>query len=92
MVGEITYISEQEFEEIWQLVLKKYKKQWEEIKKKYPIGASVQGVNSCIYPQGAIIKGEDLGAVYKDNEHFYLHKAVRRTIKMYDDVNMWLVV
>lgn len=70
LVGEITYISGQEFEDIWQLVLKKYRKQWEEIKKKYPIGANVQGVTSCIYPQGTIIKGEDFAAVYKGDAPF----------------------
>ena len=92
LVGEITYISEQEFEDVWQLVLKKYRKQWEEIKKKYPIGTCVQGVNCYIYPQGSIIKGEDFVAVYKGNEPFHLRKVVHHTIKMYDDVNMWLVV
>ena len=54
LLGDISYISEQEFEDVWQLVLEKYKKQWEQIKEKYPIGACVQGVNSYIYPQGTI--------------------------------------
>ncbi len=64
----------------------------EESEKKYPIGTIVRGINSCIYPQGTIITGEDFLAVYIGNEPFYLHKEVCYKVISYDEINMWLMV
>lgn len=90
--GGSVYLTKKEFENIWQTILKQYREQWEEIKKKYPIGAYVQGLNKYIYPQGTIIKGEDFFAVYKGKDPFYINKLVQYKIDSYDDINMWLVV
>lgn len=90
--GNIINIAEQDFDNLWQSILKKYKKQWEDIKRKYPVGVYVQGVNSYSYPQGTVIKGNDFIAIYKGNEPFCLNKLVRYKVKSHDDKDMWLVV
>ena len=90
--GDRVYLTKKEFENIWQTILKPYKEQWEEIKKKYFIGAYVQGLNKYIYPQGTVIKGEDFLAIYKGEDPFYINKLVQYKIDSYDDKNMWLVV
>ena len=90
--GDRVYLTKKEFENIWQTILKPYKEQWEEIKKKYFIGAYVQGLNKYIYPQGTVIKGEDFLAIYKGEGPFYINKLVQYKIDSYDDKNMWLVV
>ncbi len=85
-------LTKEEFENLWQSIIKKYEKKWKKVKKKYPIGTIVRGINSCIYPQGTIITGEDFLAVYIGNEPFYLHKEVCYKVISYDEINMWLVV
>lgn len=90
--GDIKYLAEHEFENVWQSVLKKYKKQWEKIKKKYPIGTCVKGISRYFYPQGTIIIGKDFIAVYKGSESLCINKSVKYKIKLHDDINMWLVV
>lgn len=90
--GSIINLTKQEFDDLWQSTLKKYKKQWEEIKKRYPVGAYVQGVNSYSYPQGTIVRGNDFIAIYKGNEPFCLNKVVQYKVKSYDDKDMWLIV
>lgn len=85
-------LTKQEFDNEWQAVIKKYEEQWNGLKKRYPVGTIVQGINSYIYPQGTIITGKDFLAVYKGNEQFYLHKSVCYKVKSYDEINMWLVV
>lgn len=90
--GEILNLAKQEFEDVWQSVIKKYKKGWEETKKKYSIGVYVQGTNSYSYPQGTVITGKDFIAIYDGNESFCINKIVKYKVKSYDDINMWLVV
>lgn len=90
--GEILNLAKQEFEDVWQSVIKKHKKGWEETKKKYPIGVYVQGTNSYFYPQGTVITGKDFIAIYDGNESFCINKIVKYKVKSYDDINMWLVV
>lgn len=90
--GNTIILAKQDFENMWQSIIKKYEKQWEEIKKIYPIGVCVQGVNSYSYPQGTVIKGKDFIAIYKGHDTFCLNKLVSYKIKSYDNINMWLVV
>lgn len=90
--GCLINLTRQEFDNVWQSVTKKYEKRWNEIKKRYPIGTIVQGINSYIYPQGTIITGKDFMAIYRGNEPFCLHKLVYHKVKSYDEINMWLVV
>ena len=90
--GSIINLTKKEFDDFWKSILKKEMKKWKYVKKKYPIGAYVQGVNSYSYPQGTIIKGNDFIAIYKGNESFSLNKLVRYKVKAYDELNMWLVV
>lgn len=90
--GSIVRLSQQEFDLLWQESLKKYRKPWERVQKKYPVGSTVQGICSYCYPQGTIIRGSDFMAIYKGGEPFCLHQSVQYQVKSYDDVNMWLVV
>ncbi len=85
-------LTKEEFENLWQSIIKKYEKQWKKVKKRYPIGTIVRGINSYIYPQGTIITGEDFLAVYTGDDPFYLHKEVCYKVISYDEINMWLVV
>ena len=90
--GSIISLSKQEFDILWQSTLKEHRKLWEGIKKRYPIGVYVQGRYSYSYPQGAVIRGNDFIAIYKGEEPFYLNQLVEHRVKLYDDMNMWLVV
>lgn len=90
--GIIINLTEQDFKNVWQSVLKKYEHRWSAIKERYPVGVFVQGVNSYSYPQGTIIKGNNFIAVYQGNAPFCFNKVVRYKVKSYDDINMWLVV
>lgn len=90
--GDIKHLTKQEFENVWQFVLKKYETQWKKIKKKYPIGACVQGICSYFYPQGSIIIGKDFIAIYEGKDTLSINKLVKYKIKAYDNSNMWLVV
>ncbi len=65
-------LTKEEFENLWQSIIKKYEKQWKKVKKRYPIGTIVRGINSYIYPQGTIITGENFLAVYTGDEPFYI--------------------
>lgn len=90
--GSIINLTKQEFDILWQSVLMKYKKQWEDIKKRYPVGVYIQGVNSYCYPQGTVIRGNDFIAIYTGKDSFCINKLVQYKVKSYDDTNMWLVV
>lgn len=86
------HLAKQDFEDVWQSVLNEHKKQWKEIKQKYPVGVCVQGVNSYSYPQGTIVKGRNFIAIYTGDQPFYYNKCVQYKVKAYDDINMWLIV
>lgn len=90
--GDIIILTQQEFEDVWQYVLKRYQEQWKQTKKKYPINSYVEGVNDYLYPQGTIVRGKDFIAIYSGNVPFCINKLVQYRIKTYDDKNMWLVV
>lgn len=75
--GNIINLTRQEFDDLWQSTLKRYKPQWEETKKRYAVGIYVQGVNSYSYPQGTVIRGNDFIAMYKGNEPFCFNKVVQ---------------
>lgn len=90
--GDISNLTEQEFEYVWKSSLKKYENKWKKNKERYPIGQYVHGVNSYSYPQGTVIKGKDFIAIYKGNDEFCINKSVRYKVESYDDTNMWLVV
>ena len=90
--GTISKISKEEFDSLWYKYIRKYVNLWEETKKKYPIGTSVQGVYKYFYPQGSIIKGDDFIAVYVGKNPFFIHQLVQYVVKAYDDMNMWLVL
>lgn len=92
MLGTIVKLSEWEFNDMWQSAISCYKKEWEKTKLKYPIGNYIQGICKFIYPQGAIIVGNDYMAVYKGNDDTEVNQLVSAKINMYDDVNMWLVL
>ncbi|MBQ1992295.1 MAG: hypothetical protein II233_05920 [Clostridia bacterium] len=88
--GVVINSSKEDFENLWQCMLKHQKKQWELTKKKYFIGKTVQGICKFFYPQGTIVKGKDFIAVYKGKELFTINQLVSVEVKNYDDINMWL--
>lgn len=90
--GDISIITREDFEDVWKAVLKKHEKQWEKVKKKYPIGSYVYGVNSYSYPQGTVVKGTDFIALYTGGDSFCINKLSHYKIKSYDNINMWLIV
>ncbi len=90
--GHIFDITKETFEDVWQSVLKKHEKQWEAIKKKYPIGTYIHGINSYLYPQGTVVKGMDFIAIYIGNDSFCIDKLSHYKIISYDNINMWLIV
>lgn len=88
--GNIINSSKEEFEKVWQCVLKKHKKRWEFTKKKYSIGKTIQGICKCFYPYGTIIEGDDFIAIYKGRESININQLVSIKVTNYDDINMWI--
>ena len=89
--GNGKFISESEFDSIWNKAIKFNELNWINNKIKYPIGTVVTAICKYFYPQGAILKGKNYTALYVGNNEIALNQIVSFTVIKYDDVNMWLI-
>ncbi len=88
-------ITNDEFETVWQQSIKQYADDWEELKIKYPIGAYIEGVIKCFYPQGSVIEIEGnmiARTMFPEPTHTQINVLYHGTVIGYDEQNMWLVL
>lgn len=88
---DIIEISSFEFEDVWNIVLKKYNAEWNAAKAKYRINDFVIGNLKYYYPQGAIFKCDDAVINYVGKESVKLFSNLEMKIIGYDEINMWIV-
>ncbi|MCL1791595.1 MAG: hypothetical protein FWG40_09680 [Peptococcaceae bacterium] len=90
-----------EFENIWNWHCDKYRYAWEELKKKYLLGSTVEGMVMYFYPQGVIFDMEDGAQGVADyaeckknslKENMYPGHKITGTVIGYDEGNMWIVI
>ncbi len=100
-VPEITEITKQEFDDIWNAHLATRQEIWNQVKQTYPIGMAVQGVILLFFPQGVIVDlgGDAIGvADYKacrastKPEFMYTRHKITAGVKDYDEVNQWVIL
>ncbi|ALC89079.1 hypothetical protein AM500_04180 [Bacillus sp. FJAT-18017] len=89
--GNIRLITHQEFEENWNKATLKKRKIWEIQKRNYPIGEEVRLTAAYHYPQGWILKAEDVMGICSGCDVGY-GQWVKGRVSGYDELNMWLKI
>lgn len=89
--ADVIYLSGDEFEQVWENSLKKYRKEWDFTKQKYKIGSLITAELVFYYPQGPIFKIDNSLIKYVGNREVQLHEKTRMTIVGYDDTDMWII-
>ena len=99
--GEVTPITKDEFEAVWQAHLALHQAEWEAAKRSYQIGTSVDGWIKIFYPQGVIVfLGNALGvADYRackasTSPEFIMGTGykISAVVSGYDDENQWIIL
>ncbi len=100
--GDVTAISQQEFQAVWNQYLALRQKGWNAAKLNYPVGLPVQGAIKIFFPQGVIVDlGDDvLGVADHDackqsrTSEFIMSTRLKLTavVSGYDEVNQWIVL
>lgn len=91
-----TFLTEKQFNEIWDEQSKYFKEEWEAIKRKYPIGTAVSAEVKYFYPQGIIsdidgVLGITVDEVYTPEEiMLYPGDVLDGFVSGYDEESMWL--
>lgn len=92
-----TLISQEDFDDKWRMVHKTYLREWEDIKKEYPIGTKIDVNVECFYPQGIICEANQVRFYTSDikyieeEEFLYPTDPLEGLVSGYDDVNMWVI-
>src|SRR5574341_1009572 len=99
---DVTPITKQEFDEIWQAHLATRNGIWEAIKQQYPSGTPVSGFIQIFFPQGAIVNlgsNDALGvADYQEckasiePEYMGARQKITAVVKDYDEENQWIIL
>jgi hypothetical protein len=98
---EVTPISSDEFEAVWNTHLAQHGHDWIASKARYPVGQRVHGSVRIFYPQGVIIKldATTLGIVAYDAYREAIGTAIPSTgvavavtVDGYDERNHWIVL
>ena len=90
--GNICELTEEQFEAQWKIYTSQQRDNWNKIKQSAPIGQHLQMQQCYVYPQGIVLKQQDLIAVCEKSDCFSLNQNTIVRITGYDDVNMWLIV
>jgi hypothetical protein len=90
--GEVLKISKDHFEKLWQKYTFQYKDEWNEICNSMIIGTLLKMKQCYIYPQGIILKQDDLTGLCEKIDDFSLNEITTVRVIGYDNLNMWLVV
>lgn len=88
--GTIKLITKHEFEEKWNKATLKKREFWGIQKMKYPIGKEVSFQVAYNYPQGWVLKVEDLIGIYSGDCNLKYGQWVKGRVLDYDEINMWL--
>lgn len=88
--GKIKIITNHDFEENWIKATRKKKELWEVQKMKYAIGKEVCFRVAYNYPQGWVLKVEDLIGIYSGDCNLSYGQWVKGRILGYDEINMWV--
>lgn len=99
--GEVTPITKDEFEAVWQAHLALHLAEWEAAKRAYSIGKSVEGSMKIFYPQGVIV---DLGNALGVADHRACKESapsgfimgtgykISAVVSGYDEENQWVIL
>ncbi|MCT4606569.1 MAG: hypothetical protein N4A64_10785 [Marinisporobacter sp.] len=99
--GDISMISKDEFEELWEVHCSAHLELWKKSKEDYTVGMQLQGSIEVIYPQGMLIKvgkytlalGDYEACVQKSScKSLYPNQLISGKVKGYDEVNMWILL
>jgi hypothetical protein len=100
-VDEVTPVTREAFDAVWQAHLQLYRAQLITAKEAYPLGASVEGTIAIFYPQGVIIDlGKQVLGVADHTacrasaplEWLYTRHKVTAIVDGYDETNFWIVL
>ncbi|MBI5929478.1 MAG: hypothetical protein HY862_09225 [Chloroflexi bacterium] len=100
-VPEITEITKQEFDDIWNAHLATRQEIWNQVKQIYPIDIEVQGKILIFFPQGVMVDlGDDAVGIadYKacrasnESEFMYPRHKITAVVKDYDETNQWIIL
>ena len=92
-------ITENEFNNKWEIALKPFMKKWNETKHKNDIGDNIKVRICCIYPQGVIFRFDEIFHGIADYDECIskygwekLYPNIELEIKIigYDENNMWI--
>ena len=101
ILDEVTALSKDEFDHVWNAWLATRGTQWQQTKQIYPIGKAVEGLIVVFYPQGVIVNlgNEVLGVAdypacraSTRPENMYTRHKITGIIENYDEMNQWLVL
>ncbi|WP_079506432.1 hypothetical protein [Mesobacillus jeotgali] len=90
MEGKIKLITKHEFEENWNKATLKKRELWGIQKMEYAIGKEVCFKVAYNYPQGWVLKVEDLIGIYSGDCDLSYGQWVKGRVLGYDEINMWL--
>ena len=98
---QVTEISQEAFEAVWHAILARHEVVWRQSQTKYPVGMSVEGGLLVFYPQGVIVKLDDMTLGVANHalchqsskrEHMYPGHKVTAIVGGYDELNHWIVL
>ena len=98
---DVTEITSDEFEAVWQTILARHAEIWRHSKARYTPGSTIHGSLLIFYPQGVLVKldNETVGvAEYAacrastKQENMSTRHKVTATVKGYDEQHHWIVL
>lgn len=91
--GNVSEITNSQFEEQWKSQIVEYKEKWSHQKLFYTIGKLVNSKVLYHYPKGYIVDlGDALGCVYDSGMNYNIGDEIHGRVKEYDDQNMWILI
>lgn len=98
---EVTPISKEEFDYIWNAHLATRQAEWISVKSRFPVTANISGFIQIFYPQGVIVNLDENALGVADYaackastrpENMYTRHKVTAVVKGYDEENQWVVL
>lgn len=90
--GTIRIISQLEFEIKWEEATLEIRKRWNNEKDNYKIGKKVKCKAKYLYPQGWILKIDQLQGICNSEFEMSYNQQIEGKVSGYDEVNMWLLI
>lgn len=92
---EALEIDRDEFEQAWDVALKRHESVWLRSQQSFPVGELVQGTLACFYPQGALVAldQETLGLVPSaELIGLYPGAPIKATVAGFDQRQHWVLL